>query len=638
MQSRRSRYSVILLTFLIAPPFCVPGLAQSTFTVVNGASYGAAIAPDGWATIFGTNLALVTALAELDSNGQLPTELGAIRVEINGVAAPLYFVSPSQINLVVPAGLSPGAANVIIRAVGSGATKSGTALLRTTDPGIFTLDTSGSGPGAILNAVTYQGPPFIVQTPENGADTRTRVAVYATGIRHAAVVTAAAQDPAGNRYALTVEYAGAAPGFFALDQVNLLLPPDLDGAGAVALVLTADTFNSNPVTLLMGLMPASSLRLAALALSPTVVTAGDASTLTVGLNGVARPGGFAVGLRSSNTAAQVNAQITIPPGKASAQTTVTTSSQTPILPVTITAQAGEVTQTADLTIEPVSTVRLAGLVISPASILGGRKLTATINLTGNAPANDIHIQLASDNQYVQPLPVVTMPFGVNSANFEIPTLPVPGPQTVTLTATLGRDTSTAKVTVLPVLQLTLGSDSVVGGNSVNGTVTLGDPAPLNGANITLPSSDAQVRIPPIPFTIPAGSNSQSFTLTTSQVTAARTVTITATYAGVTQTASLTLNPPAAATISSLAIVPNRVKGGSPATATVTLTGPAGIQGVRVVLETSGFTTAHANPNFVIIPQGQNSANFAIITAAFPSVVTFTATANGDSKTATLTVE
>ena len=38
------------------------------------------------------------------------------------------------------------AATVMIRAVGSGATKNGTALLRTTDPGIFTLDTSGSGP------------------------------------------------------------------------------------------------------------------------------------------------------------------------------------------------------------------------------------------------------------------------------------------------------------------------------------------------------------------------------------------------------------------------------------------------------------------------------------------------------------
>ena len=100
--------SVILLTF-----FAIPNAkAQpAEFLVVNAASYGNAIAPDSLATIFGSNLAPATASATLDANGQLPTELASIRVEFNGVAAPLFYVSPGQINLVVPGGLTPGTAS-----------------------------------------------------------------------------------------------------------------------------------------------------------------------------------------------------------------------------------------------------------------------------------------------------------------------------------------------------------------------------------------------------------------------------------------------------------------------------------------------------------------------------------------------
>jgi hypothetical protein len=69
-------------------------------------------------------------------------------------------------------------------------------------------------------------------------------------------VTAQAQDTAGT-YSLTVEYAGAAPGFFGLDQVNLVLPPDLDRAGTVSLSLAADGSAANVVTFQMNAMAQS---------------------------------------------------------------------------------------------------------------------------------------------------------------------------------------------------------------------------------------------------------------------------------------------------------------------------------------------------------------------------------------------
>jgi len=342
MQHGRLFSSVILVTVLAAPA----AIAQSApFTMVNAASYGSAVAADSVATIFGGNLAQTTASATLDANGQLPTELASTRVEINGVTASLFYVSPGQINLVVPGGLTAGTVTVVIRSTVFGSTKSGTALVGASAPGVFTSDASGGGAGAILNAVTYQPAPFVVQTAENGADPRTRLAVYGTGLRYADTVTALAQDSVGNRYSLTVEYAGAAPGFFGLDQVNLLLPPDLDGAGAVSLSLVADSHAANVVTFQMNAMAPSALQLATLALSPAYLNAGDSTALTVGLNGVARAGGFLVGLRSSSSAAQVTPLVTIQQGHASAQTTVATSAVNTVQAVTISAQAGGVTRT-----------------------------------------------------------------------------------------------------------------------------------------------------------------------------------------------------------------------------------------------------------------------------------------------------
>src|ERR1035438_7047647 len=95
MQGRQVAGGAILLAL------CVPSaIAQSNpIAVVNAASYDRTIAPDSLATIFGANLARTTASATLDPNGQLPTELASTNVEINGILAPLVYVSPGQINL-----------------------------------------------------------------------------------------------------------------------------------------------------------------------------------------------------------------------------------------------------------------------------------------------------------------------------------------------------------------------------------------------------------------------------------------------------------------------------------------------------------------------------------------------------------
>jgi len=72
--------------------------------------------------------------------------------------------------------------------------------------------------------------------------------------------------------------------------------------------------------------------------------------------------------------------------------------------------------------------------------------------------------------------------------------------------------------------------------------------------------------------IPSGQNSASFTITTAAVTVAQTVTITATYGGLKQSATLAVNPPASATLTGVTVSPTYVTGGTNATGTVTLGG------------------------------------------------------------------
>ena len=79
--------------FSQTPPQIQPG------GVVNAASYAQPIAPRSVVAVFGTNLASAEAAA---SGTPLPTDLAGTSVTVNGTKAPLFSVSPSQINMQIP--------------------------------------------------------------------------------------------------------------------------------------------------------------------------------------------------------------------------------------------------------------------------------------------------------------------------------------------------------------------------------------------------------------------------------------------------------------------------------------------------------------------------------------------------------
>jgi len=114
--------------------------------VVSAASYQSIVAPNSLAALFGNGLSIDTATAQLDSSGQLPTTLAGVTVKINGTAAGLLYVAPSQINLLMPANTDTGTAAVVVQSSSLATQFTGSVEVRNVAPAIFTLDNSGKGP------------------------------------------------------------------------------------------------------------------------------------------------------------------------------------------------------------------------------------------------------------------------------------------------------------------------------------------------------------------------------------------------------------------------------------------------------------------------------------------------------------
>jgi len=186
--------------------------------------------------------------------------------------------------------------------------------------------------------------------------------------------------------------------------------------------------------------------------------------------------------------------------------------------------------------------------------------------------------------------------------------------------------------------LAVNPTSVVGGQSSTGTVTLSGPAPSGGVAVTLSSTQPAVASVPPSVTVGAGTTSLSFLISTTAVAASTPVGITASSNGTSKTATLTVTPPPLPTLSSLTLNPSKVTGGSSATGTVTLSGPAPSGGAVVLLASSKPSVA-AVPSSITVAAGQRSASFTVSTVAVSSQTSaaISASYNGASKTATLSI-
>ncbi len=221
------------------------------------------IAPEGWSSIFGENLATQTLSA---SGGPFPTTLGDTSVNVTdakGVTRPaeLLAVSPGQINFLMPAGTADGPGIITVR---NGNTEQrATIPVETVVPGIFTANQSGDGvPSAQTFRVLADGTQTAYENVFDcsegvgrctarpidlgAAGEQAFLVLYATGLRHRRAMQDVTVTIAGIPAELA--YAGSQNIFEGLDQINVRLPRELAGR-TVTLNLEVSGIAARPVEL-----------------------------------------------------------------------------------------------------------------------------------------------------------------------------------------------------------------------------------------------------------------------------------------------------------------------------------------------------------------------------------------------------
>ncbi|MGI8991286.1 MAG: IPT/TIG domain-containing protein [Bryobacteraceae bacterium] len=203
---------------------------QQSIGIVNAASLQTgAVAPGSIVSLFGSGLGPLNGVrGSFDSPGALATQVAGTQVLFDGTAAPLFFVQDSQINALVPpgtAGHATASVEVFYQSISRG--KASLALTDTA-PAIFTL-AGGAGLAVLLN----QDGSF--NSEANAADRGSIVTFFATG----GGIGGAEIGITIGSYASDVLYAGPAPGFIGLMQINARVPGGFATGGVLPLNLQA---------------------------------------------------------------------------------------------------------------------------------------------------------------------------------------------------------------------------------------------------------------------------------------------------------------------------------------------------------------------------------------------------------------
>jgi uncharacterized protein (TIGR03437 family) len=225
-----------------APPAISPGGA------VNAASFTAKVSPGSLFSIFGSDLAVST-----DTSKSLPlsTSLSGTSVTIGGKAAPLVFVSAGQINAQVPYEVTEADNVPVLVTVNGVSSLAATVSVIPAAPGLFQFGNKRA---------VVQNEDYTVNNTDNAAKAGTYVVAYLTGTGRLdyAVATgnSAPSDPLSRPRAtvsatlgnqpVDIAFAGMAPGFVGLAQINLKIP-NL-AAGDYPLVVTINGEKSNTAT------------------------------------------------------------------------------------------------------------------------------------------------------------------------------------------------------------------------------------------------------------------------------------------------------------------------------------------------------------------------------------------------------
>ena len=233
------------------PEITGQGVFLAPLGVLNAASFAPPTYPISGGTLlslFGSGLAPSEATAKTTP---LPTSLAGISVTINGVLAPLFFVSAGQINLQTPFSTSGTPATIVVN--NNGELSNGVVVpVEASSPGIFSVEETGIAPGVLTHA------DFKLITEANPALPGETIIIFLTGV--GALNPPIADGSAGPADPLSfttdpnvsvlfggeegrIFFSGAAPFFVGLYQINVTIPDTVFPGPAVPVTIaTSNAF------------------------------------------------------------------------------------------------------------------------------------------------------------------------------------------------------------------------------------------------------------------------------------------------------------------------------------------------------------------------------------------------------------
>ena len=241
------------MRFLLAcASLALCGTLNAQVTVLNGASFRTdqPVSAGSWVTAFG-NFQGVQTLQTAEF--PLPKSLGGVSISVDGTEAPIYFVSGTQLNFLIPNAIQPGVRPVQVKS--SAGTVNGTLRVMTAGPGLFLKDTQQPPKGAIRNQDASEN------TSSNPAKRGDVISIYGTGpgalsqtlpdgapVQQSPLVqTKSTPQVFIGGVEAKVQFSGMAPGLVGVWQVNAFVPAQSFVVGRVPVRVFIDGVDSNEV-------------------------------------------------------------------------------------------------------------------------------------------------------------------------------------------------------------------------------------------------------------------------------------------------------------------------------------------------------------------------------------------------------
>ncbi len=409
--------------------------------------------------------------------------------------------------------------------------------------------------------------------------------------------------------------AGQTSATFTVSAANILT--------AAQVVIAASYAGSNQESLLSIVPGALNMSIA-----PTAVVGGSTLKVngTITLTTKAPVGGGVVTLSSSDACLTVPATVTVLGNQSTAGFSITHSRVTAPKVVTISAIYGGTTRLVNVTVNP---FLLKTLTLLPATFLGSTSTVATATLNA-IPASPVDVTITSSNTSVIPNPSTTLQIPANSTTgaITLTSNTVNIGTKVDLTATVDASSVVGQAKVLPMfVALKFGSGNTYGLCPVTCKLTLYSVAPAGGLVVNLTGDLFTV---PTSVTVPAGTNSVTFTAVGADVPSAMQGSVTASVGSF---QIVNYKNVLANMITAITITPATVKGSS-ATVVTVVVGVAGKVAVDTMVPIVSSDPAHASvPASVLILAGTNSGSVQVTHTAVVKAISIviTATSGGASK-------